>query len=122
MTYWKICYIIYVELEKQAELKEEDTMTRLIDKSCRSATIEMKTWDSDTCQYSADWEDEFFDVATLPYIDEDEAYLIDDIEYAIEVAMDWKYGRGDLVDDFEGQNGHMPEHRTVIVNGEYMED
>ena len=97
-------------------------MTRFTDRSGRNVAIAMKVWNPDECQYGLDWERDFFEVGGLLFIEDEDAYLVDDVEYLIEQALDWKYGRGDQVDDYEGEDGHRPEHRTVIVNGEFTEE
>ena len=71
-------------------------MTRLKDRTTGEIVeIEMKTWKEDQSQYTIDWSNDFFEVGSLKRDEEAEAYLVDDVEYCIEQANDWKMSRGD---------------------------
>lgn len=75
--------------------------------------ITMKVWLDG--QWSPSFEADFFDVGGLPYDEETDTYTVDDVDYLIDQANDWKEGTGDYVDDFEGEPGHIPEDRGVFV-------
>lgn len=89
-------------------------MTRFIDNNGKVAEIEMKVWNGS--QYDPDWSMDCFNVGNLEYDEEQEAYKVEDIEYLIDWALDWKYGTG----DFYGDEAD-PENNAVWVNSEYME-
>lgn len=75
--------------------------------------ITMKVWMDG--QWSPSFEADFFEVRGLPYDEESDTYKVDDVEYLIEQANDWKHGIGDYQDDAEGQPGHTPEDRGVLI-------
>lgn len=77
-------------------------MTRLKDKSGKIAEIEMMTWMGD--QYSLDWSQDFFEVGALPYDEDADAWLVDDVEYCIDQAEDWRLSRGDFSEDEPNEN------------------
>ena len=61
----------------------------------RTVEIEMRTWDGNN--YSPDWSVDFFSV---PYDEEKEMYVVEDVDYCIEQAEDWKNGIGDYVEEY----------------------
>lgn len=67
-------------------------MTRLKDKT-RTVEIEMKLWQGNG--YSPDFSADFFEVGSLEYDANEDAYMVDDCEYCVEQAEDWKHGTGD---------------------------
>lgn len=71
-------------------------MTRLTDGK-RTVEISMANWDGS--QWSPDWSSDFFAVGSLEYNDETEAYCVQNVDYCIDYAMDWKNGRGDFADE-----------------------
>lgn len=75
--------------------------------------ITLKVWQDG--QWSPSFESDFFDVGGLPYDEETDTYTVDDVDYLIDQANDWKEGVGDYVDDFEGEPGHTPEDRGVFI-------
>ena len=52
----------------------------------------------------------------LPYDAETDTYTVDDVEYLVEQAEDWRNGVGDYQDYYEGEPGHTPEDRGVFVD------
>lgn len=66
---------------------------KVIDKSGRKAEIEICKWE--LTGWGADMSEDIFDAGTLEYIEEEEAYEIDDCDYLLECANDWKNGKGD---------------------------
>lgn len=62
-----------------------------------------------------DWSDEFYNIARLPYDDELGAYLVPDVDYCIDQAMDWQAGTGDYSSDFDyyDDNGLPRPERKV---------
>lgn len=66
--------------------------TRLVSGN-RMIEIEMQTWDGK--QYAPDWSNDFFEVGTLKYNKDLDAYEVEDIDYCIEQANDWQNKEGD---------------------------
>lgn len=88
-------------------------MTRLKDRTTGEIVeIEMMTWQEDQSQYTIDWSNDFFEVGSLERDEEAEAYLVDDVEYCIEQANDWKMSRGDY------SEAEFDENNTVFVTRE----
>lgn len=79
----------------------------------RTVEIKMQVWDG--TQWGPRWEMDFFENGCLPYDEDKNAYVVDDVDYLIEQANDWQQGIGDYQDDFEGESGHRPEDRGVTV-------
>lgn len=65
-------------------------MARLTDGS-RTVEIAMRVWEGTS--YSADISDDFFSVGELRYNYEASAYIVNDVDYCIEVAELWESGR-----------------------------
>ena len=67
----------------------------------RYAEITIRTWNDDAQWYSPDWSLDFYDAGNLNHheIEYDDnvntAYMVDDIDYCIEQAMDMVNGIGD---------------------------
>lgn len=59
----------------------------------RMVAIEMQTWDGR--QYTPDWSNDFFEVGNLKYNEDLDAYEVEDIDYCIDQANDWKDKEGD---------------------------
>lgn len=57
-------------------------------------SIEMNNWTGNG--YTPDWSNDFFEAGSLPYDEDVEAYRVDDVDYCIEQAMDWKNADGDF--------------------------
>lgn len=88
-------------------------MTRFTDGK-KTVEISMKVWDGS--QYGPAWERDFFDVGGLPYDEETDTYMVEDVDYLVDQANDWHDGTGDYQDDFEGDPGHTPDDRAVWVD------
>ena len=58
---------------------------------------------------SPDWSYDFFDIRQFPHDDATDTYTVPDVEYCIEQAWDWKFGRGDYYD------GDPRDHKERIV-------
>ena len=76
--------------------------------------IEMVVRDGDNV--SADWSGDFYGGAK--YDEGLDAYLVDDVDYAVEQALDWKYSSG----DFRGTDDIAYWDKGVYVDGVYMTD
>ena len=59
----------------------------------RMVEVEMQLWNG--FQYTPDWSYDFFNVGTLKYDNDLDAYEVDDIDYCIEQANDWMNKEGD---------------------------
>lgn len=65
-------------------------------KTGRKANVTMKIWDR--YGWSPDWSNDFFEAGSLEYDEDDETCLVDDIDYCIEQANDWRMSQGDYSD------------------------
>lgn len=43
-----------------------------------------------------DWAEEFYEVGSLKYDEQADAYTVEDVDYCIEQAKDWEQGQGDF--------------------------
>lgn len=69
----------------------------------KTVNIEMKVWQGNG--YSPDWSIDFFNAGSLKYNDEIDIYIVDDVDYCIEQAQDWKNSIGDYsMDKFNNNN------------------
>lgn len=80
-------------------------------------TIEITMQEYRFDQLRPDWAADFFDVGCLPYNEDHEAYVVNDVEYCIDMALDWKHARG----DFQEDNDVDPADRLVIVDDVVLE-
>ena len=64
-----------------------------IDKSRRKVEIEICKWE--LTRYGTDISTDIFDAGMLEFDANEEAYIVDDCEYLVECANDWKKGIGD---------------------------
>ena len=83
--------------------------TRLVSGN-RMVAIEMQTWDGR--QYTPDWSNDFFEVGNLKYNEDLDAYEVEDIDYCIDQANDWKDKKG----DFYGEEDAEGVERSVDVD------
>lgn len=67
----------------------------------RTVEIRMCKWTDNG--YTPDFSNDFFDAGKLPLVHikrlNEEVYQVDDVEYCIDQAMDWKASEGDFWDD-----------------------
>lgn len=74
----------------------------------RLTEITMRTWTGNG--YTPDWSQDFFSAGILPYNDAIEAYEVEDIDYCIDQAQDWKNGEGDYYgEDTTGRDVDVTE-------------
>lgn len=71
-------------------------MIRLTDKT-KTIEINMTIWGGD--QHSPDWSADFFNVGGLIYNEELDAYIVNDVDYCVDQAQDWKKAQGDFYED-----------------------
>lgn len=70
-------------------------MIRLIDNN-KAVEISICGWDEENSQYGPDQSADFFELGGLETVSEPElAYIVDDVDYCIEQALDMAAGRGD---------------------------
>lgn len=89
-------------------------------------SIEMNNWTENG--YTPDWSIDFFAAGNLPYDEDMNAYIVEDVDYCIEQADDWKNSRGDYYDpdvtpsDIESRNVDVEvlqkAHRFYIIDNE----
>lgn len=87
-------------------------MTRLTD---GKKTIEISLVIFEGNGWTPDWSNDFFSVGSLPFDEEKQAYVVEDVDYCIEQALDWKNSVGDFADDEPNENNE------VYVNGESID-
>ncbi len=66
----------------------------------KTVNIRMMVWEGSG--YSPDWSQDFFEAGSLPYNEDTDTYTVDDVDYCIEQAMEWK----------ETNEGFMGEIKT----------
>lgn len=86
-------------------------MTRIYNES-KTVEISMNNWTDNG--YTPDWSADFFEVGRLHYNDELDAYQVEDVDYCVAQAMDWKNNTGDYID--YNANPKEVENRNVDVN------
>lgn len=60
----------------------------------RIVDIKMTNWTG--TGYTPDWSQDFFEAGSLKYDADKDAYIVDDVDYCIDQAMDWKNAEGDF--------------------------
>ena len=70
----------------------------------------MRIWDWKGANYSEDWSQDFFEIGGLQYDEEHEAYIVQDTEYCLDQAFDWK----------EEEN-RVREYYDAVVDYEFLE-
>ena len=73
--------------------------------------ISMRVWEGNG--YTPDFSGDFFNVGLLPYDSEREAYIVKDVDYCIDEALDWEAGT-------EAYKNWNDETRDVVVD--YVEE
>ena len=86
-------------------------MTRLTDGK-KTVEITMTNWDGNG--WTPDWSNDFFVTGTLPYNDDSNTYVVPDVDYCVEQAMDWKANIGDYL-DYDADPEEV-DNRTVDVD------
>lgn len=74
----------------------------------------MNLWDDDFCNYTPDFSRDFFEAGGLPYDEEKDVYKVEDVDYCIDQAMNWKDGIGDFCCDEEYDQRKKNVDVTVI--------
>lgn len=81
----------------------------------RTITLELREHDPQTGQDRPDWSNDFYDTGILEQ-NEDGAFIVDNLNYLVDQALDWKYGIGDFLED----EPVKPGFRHVYINGRYQ--
>ena len=68
----------------------------------KTVSIKLTTWNG--TGYDPDWSNDFFNAGSLPYDEETDTYTVEDVDYCIEQAMDWKNSTGDFAGDEPNEN------------------
>lgn len=74
------------------------------------AEITMQEWNGK--EWGLDWSLDFFEAGKLPYNEEADTYIVENVDYCIEQAFDWEECEGDFADD----GGADPENRKVEIS------
>lgn len=56
----------------------------------KTVEISMKIWNDYNTGYSPDWSQDFFNATTLTYDDEEDVFIVDDVDSYIEAAEEWE--------------------------------
>ena len=71
----------------------------------KTVEIRMMVWEGSG--YSPDWSADFFDAGGLPYDDEKDVYIVDDVDYCIEQAMEWKETNEGFMGEIKTENNYV---------------
>ena len=61
----------------------------------RTVEIEITSWEDGRGWSSPDWSADFFDAGALPYDEDADAHVVDDVRHCIDEVIDYLNGRGD---------------------------
>lgn len=75
-------------------------MTRFIDNNGKIAEITL-------INNGYEWQDEFFNVGSLSYNEDSDAYEVEDVDYLIDQANDYISGCGDFSDGEPQENAEL---------------
>lgn len=56
----------------------------------KTVEITMKVWNDFNTGYSPDWSNDFFNAGILPYDEDEDLFIVDDVDYCIEQAEEWE--------------------------------
>lgn len=71
----------------------------------KTVNIRMMTWEGSG--YSPDWSLDFFEAGGLPYDEEKDVYTVENVDYCIEQAEEWKNTN-------TGFNGDQPQENNQV--------
>lgn len=72
-------------------------------------TVEIRLCVWENGGYTPDWSEDFFNAGALQYDEDRDAYIVNDVNYCINQAQDWKDSTGDFSCD------EPDENRAVFV-------
>lgn len=88
-------------------------MTKLTDGK-RTVGITLREWRDE--QWTPDWSGDFFQAGGLKIADgTDDVYVVEDVDYCIDQACDWKNSRGDYYDEQFDDPNFDADNRDVDV-------
>lgn len=67
----------------------------------KTIEISLMVWSDESSSYSPDFSADFFEVGQLGYNVENDAYAVNDVDYCVEQANDWKNSEGDFSEEDE---------------------
>lgn len=56
----------------------------------KTVEITMKVWNDFNTGYSPDWSYDFFNAGILPYDEDEDFFIVDDVDYCIDAALEWE--------------------------------
>jgi hypothetical protein len=56
----------------------------------KTVEITMKVWNDYNTGYSPDWSNDFFNAGILPYDEDEDFFIVYDVDYCIEQAEEWE--------------------------------
>lgn len=56
----------------------------------KTVEITMKVWNDFNTGYSPNWSNDFFNAGILPYDEDEDFFIVDDVDYCIEQAEEWE--------------------------------
>ena len=95
---------------------------KMYDRSGRVLDIRLKQWDG--TQYGPDFSNDFFEAGELLYNRDIDAYLVDDVDYCRDRAIEWQEGEGEFApeDDNIGNKIEELENRSVFYDAYTVDD
>lgn len=82
----------------------------------KTAEIRICMYDNRTDNME-DWTMDFFEVGGLEYDEENDQYIVEDVDYLIEQAEDWREGRGDFSDpDLANYEEGSDQERLTFID------
>jgi hypothetical protein len=76
----------------------------------KTVDIKMTVWNG--TGYGPEWTADFIEAGSLPYDESTDTYTVDDVDYIIDQACDWKNSTGDFRDD-------VPNPNNAVLIDEY---
>lgn len=68
----------------------------------KTVSIRMMVWEGSG--YSPDWSQDFFEAGSLPYNEDTDTYTVDDVDYCIDQAMEWKETNEGFLGEIKTEN------------------
>lgn len=68
----------------------------------KTVSIRMMVWEGSG--YSPDWSQDFFEAGSLTYNEDTDTYTVDDVDYCIDQAMEWKETNEGFLGEIKTEN------------------
>lgn len=78
----------------------------------KTVDIEMKLWKGFCSGYDPDWSNDFFEVGQLPYDEEKDAYIVEDVDYCVEQARE----RVEYDNEYLKEQGNEDDEYCLFVD------